>query len=218
MSLALLLGPQLRAFADAGMEVLAASAPGPWADELPKWGVRHIPLAHTTRSVAIGEDAQAVVELVRMFRRLRPDIVHTHNPKPGVYGRVAAGLAGVPIVVNTVHGLYATPEDGPFRKAAVYGLERLASACSQAELVQNIEDVATLERLRVPRRKLVLLGNGVDLERFRPRGPDATAWARREFGVSADRSWRAWWAGSSGRRASVSFSTQLAGCDDHGPT
>ena len=105
MSLVLLLGPQLRAFVQEGMEVVAVSAPGPWVGEMESWGIRHVPLKHATRSMAVGEDVMAFGELVRLFRRLRPDIVHTHNPKPGVYGRVAARLAGVPAVVNTVHGL-----------------------------------------------------------------------------------------------------------------
>jgi glycosyltransferase involved in cell wall biosynthesis len=110
----------------------------------------------------------ALGELWRLFRRLRPDIVHTHNPKPGLYGRVAARAAGVPGVVNTVHGLYASPEDPFARRALVYALERAASLCSGAELVQNPEDFEVLSRLGVPRDKLVLLGNGVDLQRFRP--------------------------------------------------
>jgi glycosyltransferase involved in cell wall biosynthesis len=121
--------------------------------------------------------------LVRMFRRLRPDIVHTHNPKPGVYGRLAARVAGVPVVVNTVHGLYATPTDPPLRRTLVYALERGVSMCSQAELIQNEEDLETLARLRVPARKLVLLGNGVDIERFRPR-PELAEAARRSMGVA----------------------------------
>jgi glycosyltransferase involved in cell wall biosynthesis len=182
MSLALLLGPQLRAFADAGMEVIGASAPGPYVRDLEAWGIRHEPVQHATRSNAVGQDVQALSELVRMFHRLRPDIVHTHNPKPGVYGRLAARVAGVPVVVNTVHGLYATPTDPPLRRTLVYALERGVSVCSQAELIQNEEDLETLARLRVPARKLVLLGNGVDIERFRPR-PELTEAARRSMGV-----------------------------------
>ncbi len=168
MSLVLLLGPQLRAFADAGMEVVGVSAPGPFVPQLEAWGIRHEPLRHATRSTALGEDAMAFVELWRLFRRLKPDIVHTHNPKPGLYGRVAARAAGVPGVVNTVHGLYASPEDSTSRRAAVYALERAASECSGAELVQNPEDFEVLARLGVSRDKLVLLGNGIDLRRFRP--------------------------------------------------
>lgn len=186
MSLALLLGPQLRALADAGMDVIGASAAGPWVDDLEAWGIRHEPLAHATRSVSVGSDVRALGELVRLFRRLRPDIVHTHNPKPGVYGRLAARLAGVPVVVNTVHGLYAGPDDPLLRRTLVYGVERAVSICSQAELVQSVEDIAVLEHLRVPTRKLHLLGNGIDLVRFQPR-PDQSDAARRSLGVERDK-------------------------------
>jgi glycosyltransferase involved in cell wall biosynthesis len=123
----------------------------------------------------------ALHELWRLFRRLKPDIVHTHNPKPGVYGRVAARAAGVRGVVNTVHGLYASPEDKASRKAVVYSLERAASVCSGAELVQNPDDLQVLAHLGVPSRKLVLLGNGVDLQRFRPETDEET---RREARVT----------------------------------
>jgi glycosyltransferase involved in cell wall biosynthesis len=186
ISLALLLGPQLEAFAAAGMEVIGASATGPFVEQLERRGITHVPLRHATRSVSPGHDLLALVELERLFRRLRPDIVHTHNPKPGLYGRLAARAAGVPGIVNTVHGLYAAPEDPWPRKAIVYALERIASACSQVELVQNPEDVATLRRLGVPAGKLELLGNGVDLDRFRPR-PSASEVekARRSLGVDS---------------------------------
>jgi glycosyltransferase involved in cell wall biosynthesis len=187
ISLALLLGPQLRAFAEAGMEVIGASAPGPWVADLESWGIRHQPLLHATRAVAPGQDALALSELVRLFRRLEPDIVHTHTPKAGLYGRVAARLARVPVVVNTVHGLYAASSDPLLRRVAVYGLERLATTCSDAEFVQNPEDLSVLGRLGVPARKLTLLGNGVDLERFHPRTPEVAVSARRLLGVGDDR-------------------------------
>jgi glycosyltransferase involved in cell wall biosynthesis len=187
MSLALLLGPQLRAFAEAGMEVVGVSAPGPFVPQLEAWGIRHEPLRHATRSLSVGHDVMALGELWRLFRRLKPDIVHTHNPKPGLYGRVAARAAGVPAVVNTVHGLYASPEDPLSRRAVVYTLERAASLCSGAELVQNPEDLEVLARLGVPRDKLVLLGNGIDLQRF---GPVADANRRRRaralLGIDGD--------------------------------
>ena len=128
----------------------------------------------------------ALGELWRLFRRLRPDIVHTHNTKPGLYGRVAARAAGVRGVVNTVHGLYASPEDRMSRRAVVYALERAASLCSGAELVQNPEDMQVLARLGVPRDKLVLLGNGVDLQRFHPEtNEQRRRQARAALGVDA---------------------------------
>jgi glycosyltransferase involved in cell wall biosynthesis/ribosomal protein S18 acetylase RimI-like enzyme len=186
ISLELLLGPQLEAFGRAGFEVVGASAPGPYVDALARRGVGHVALRHATRSVAPFEDGQALFELVGLLRRLRPAIVHTHNPKPGLYGRVAARIAGVPVVVNTLHGLYALPEDPGPKRAFVYALERLAATCSQAELVQNPEDVIVLRRLGVPETKLAVLGNGIDLSRFDPAsiGTDDKEVARLELGAT----------------------------------
>lgn len=186
MSLDWLLGPQLRAFAAAGYEVVGMSAPGGHVAALEAAGMRHVAVRNATRAMDPVRDVRAVAELVRAFRTLRPDIVHTHNPKPGVYGRVAARIAEVPVVVNTVHGLYALPGDPFAKRAVVYGLERLAATCSQAELVQNPEDVETLARIGVPRSKLAVLGNGVDLARFDPGAvaPGTRARLRAEWGVS----------------------------------
>ncbi|MET0901887.1 MAG: glycosyltransferase, partial [Acidimicrobiales bacterium] len=99
-----------------------------------------------------------------------------------------ARLARVPVVVNTVHGLYALPDDPWPKRAVVYGLERAASTCSHAELLQNAEDLPTLRRLRVPADRLTILGNGIDLERFDPATvppADRTA-ARAELGARDD--------------------------------
>lgn len=49
-------------------------------------------------------DLWALFQLVLLMRRLRPDIVHTHTAKAGALGRIAARLAGVPVVVHTFHG------------------------------------------------------------------------------------------------------------------
>ncbi len=185
MSLAWLLAPQLEAFGRAGYEVIGVSAPGPFTGALEASGIRHVGLSHATRSMAPAHDAAATVELYRLLRRLRPDILHTHNPKPGWYGRPAGRLARVPVVVNTVHGLYAAPDDPWPKRIAVYGLERTAAAFSDGELVQNPEDVEVLRRLRVPASRIRVLGNGIDLVRFDPDrfGPVERTAARSALGA-----------------------------------
>ena len=167
ISLELLLGPQLSAFVEAGYDVVGVSAPGPFVEQIEARGVRHVPLANATRAMAPHKDLLALNELRSLFKDLRPAIVHTHNPKPGLYGRMAAKAAKVPCIVNTVHGLYALPDDRLAKRSVVYTLERIASTCSDAELVQNPEDLTTLrDTLKMPRSKLSLLGNGVDMSRF----------------------------------------------------
>ena len=53
--------------------------------------------------IAPRHDLSAVRELVRLFRQLRPDVVHTHQSKAGVLGRIAARLAGAPVIIHGVH-------------------------------------------------------------------------------------------------------------------
>ena len=169
MSLELLLRRQLDAIVAAGAEVTGISAPGPWANVLTAGGIRHVALPASTRERSLRADLRAAAQLWRHLRAERPTVLHTHNPKPGLYGRVVGRLAGVPIVVNTVHGLYATDDDPLAKRLLVYGLEAVASRFSDAELVQNPEDVETIVRHHLAARgKVHLLGNGIDLARFRP--------------------------------------------------
>ena len=184
----LLLG-QLRRLAAEGYEVTGISAPGPHAAALEAAGIRFLPWRNATRAWNPVADARALAELVALLRRERFDLVHTHNPKPGVLGRVAARLAGTPLVVNTVHGLYATPEDRLRKRAAVLGLEWLAGRCSDLELYQSEEDLRWARRLRLARKgRSHLLGNGTDTGHFDPaRVPAERAAAlRRELGLPAD--------------------------------
>jgi glycosyltransferase involved in cell wall biosynthesis len=187
LSLALLLLPQLVAFREAGYDVVGVSAAGEHVRDLEATGIRHIALERSTRAADLRADVAAARDFLAVCRRLRPDIVHTHNPKPGIYGRLDARLARVPAIVNTVHGLYAQPNDPTYRRAVVYGLERIAATCSDAELVQNPEDLPVLRKLGIPDRKLQLLGNGVDLARFDPdRHLDARSQVRHELGIDDD--------------------------------
>jgi glycosyltransferase involved in cell wall biosynthesis len=185
MSLALLLLPQLVGIREAGFEVIGVSAPGAYVRGIEAAGIRHVALVTSTRATDVRSDLAAAREFFRLCRELRPDIVHTHNPKPGVYGRISARSAGVPVVVNTVHGLYAQPQDPRTKRAVVYGLERVAATCSDMEFVQSVEDLQTLKRLGIPERRLRLLGNGIDLNRFDPaRHADARRVVRDGLGVA----------------------------------
>ena len=172
-SLWYLLRPQLRAVVERGGTVTGISAPGPCVPALAGDGVRHLALRSSTRGWSLTADLRAAAELWRILRRERFDVLHTHNPKPGVYGRIVGRLARVPLVVNTNHGLYIS-EGRRLRTALVLALEGLAARFSHIELVQNVEDMDRLTRWHLNSAKRTrLLGNGVDLERFRP--PDDAA-------------------------------------------
>jgi glycosyltransferase involved in cell wall biosynthesis/ribosomal protein S18 acetylase RimI-like enzyme len=184
-----LLMPQLRRLREEGFDVTAISAPGPWRDEIEAEGIRFLPWPHATRSWDPSSDARAFGELIGILRRERFDLVHTHTPKAGILGRIAARAMGVPAIVNTVHGLYATPHDPFHRRAGVLAVERIAAWCSDLELYQSHEDLRWARRIGlVRRRRSALLGNGCDLSVFDPDRVPAKRRAslRRELGIPED--------------------------------
>jgi glycosyltransferase involved in cell wall biosynthesis len=184
MSLALLLATELAVDVDAGHEVLGMSAPGRYVEQVERLGVRHVALPSLTRSWDLRSDLRATRELWQALRRERPDVLHTHNPKTGVIGRVLGRLARVPVVVNTCHGLWAGPGDPLAKRALVLTVEGAAAQLSHAELYQNAADRRALRRV-VPARRARVVGNGVDLQRFRF-DPGGRARLRAEWGVGPD--------------------------------
>lgn len=174
------------ALKEAGFEVTVICAEGPWTGDLKASGIRHIAWPGATRSWNLRSDAAAFISLVSILRRERFDIVHTHTPKAGVMGRMAARVARVPRVVNTVHGFYATPEDHWVRRSLVLGAEAIAARFSDAELFQSAEDLRwALARRVTPARKAELTRGGVDLGWFDPEQSSGDQ-IRRELGISPD--------------------------------
>lgn len=188
-SLYYLVLPQMLDVLAGGGKAVGISAPGPYVGELARLGIEHRPLPSSTRSFSLGGDLRAAIELWSVLRSEHIDVLHTHNPKPGLYGRVLGRLAGIPVIVHTTHGLYATAEDRLLKRAAVYLAEALAARFSDAELVQNPEDLRLMNRYHIiPRGHGMLLGNGVDLTRFDPaRVEESTrATLRRSLDIGPD--------------------------------
>ena len=84
--------------------VLAAHGSGPLTDAASAAGVRFVPLRHVRRPISPWQDLRGLLELHRLCRRERPDILHTNSSKAGVLGCLAGFLAGVPVRVFTAHG------------------------------------------------------------------------------------------------------------------
>jgi len=159
---------QMRSLREEGYEIVAISSPSSFAPAIEAAGFRHIAIP-ITRNITPIADLISLWRLWRVMRREGFAIVHTHTPKAGLLGQLAARLAGVPLVINTVHGFYLHSGMGPIARRIYLLLEKLAAACSDRILSQNAEDIETAVRERVcSREKIKLLGNGIDLTRFTP--------------------------------------------------
>jgi glycosyltransferase involved in cell wall biosynthesis len=112
-------------------------------------------------------DAKAMALLWSLMRRYRPHIVHTHTAKAGLLGRLAARLAGVPIVVHTFHGHVLHGYYGPVRNWALRRMERSLAWLSDRLVTVSEQVKQDLVRYGVAgANKIIVIPLGLDLEPF----------------------------------------------------
>lgn len=178
LSLTLFRGPLIRTMVEAGHRVIGC-APDPdpsVTDALAAMGARfeHYPLERTgTNPLA---DLRTVVSLVRLFRRLRPDVVLAYTQKPMIYGGIAARGAGVPAFFPMVTGLgyVFTDGDGPSRRllrTITRNLFRIGLRRAEVIFFFNPDDASEFRRCRIvngTQRLVRVNGSGIDLGHYRP--------------------------------------------------
>lgn len=110
------------------------------------------------------------LNLCRLYRRLKPDIVLHFTPKPNIYGAMAAAVLGIPSI-NNIAGLGSTFSNIGWTTRMIRILYRLAMRFPRKVFFQNPEDLEIFVREGLVMREKVdrLPGSGVDTERFRPR-------------------------------------------------
>lgn len=124
-------------------------------------------------------DLRALFALWWLFRRVRPQIVHTHTAKAGTLGRLAAVLAGVPIRVHTFHGHVFRGYFGPWRSALFLSIERLLARITTRVVAISSSQATELSRLLWLRpQRIAVVPLGLELAHFVSADADA---ARRRF-------------------------------------
>ncbi|HXW97749.1 MAG TPA: glycosyltransferase family 4 protein [Gemmatimonadales bacterium] len=160
---------------EAGYEVHVATPDHPRRREIESAGLRFHPISMTRSSARPIAELGTLFALRRLYRSLRPDLVHHVTHKPVLYGSLAARMAGVPAVVNAVSGLgYAFVAEGAraaVRRELMLRLYRVAFGHPRSAVIfQNQDDVALFQSVGAVREDQVVLipGSGVDLTQFQP--------------------------------------------------
>ena len=163
-----LLLPLVDRLSEDGYSVSAACADGRFARELSGKGyvVHTLPM---TRSVAPLAIMRSTWALYRLIRRERYDVVHVHTPVAAAVGRIAATMAGTPIVLYTAHGFYFHDGMAPWAARITRCAERVLGHMTDFLFTQSAEDAQTaiLEKISSA-QKVTWISNGVDLDRFAP--------------------------------------------------
>jgi glycosyltransferase involved in cell wall biosynthesis len=136
-------------------------------------GGRYVALAHMRRRLDPREDLLGLLELVRLMRRLGPDIVHVNSSKAGVLGRLAAALARVPVRVFTVHGWAFKAHDGIAAAAYLWADRLMRPLTTRTICVAESERAAGLRAHTCGAGNTVVIRNGVEHDRV-PGAPPRT--------------------------------------------
>jgi glycosyltransferase involved in cell wall biosynthesis/ribosomal protein S18 acetylase RimI-like enzyme len=127
-------------------------------------------------------DLTGLFRLSKFLRCQRYAIVHTHTSKGGFIGRLAARLAGVPVIVHTVHGFAFHENSSTISRIAYSGLERLASRwCHRIVSVSEFHQRWAVELGICPPHHIQAIPNGITPARQSE--PWVPAAVRRELGV-----------------------------------
>lgn len=155
-----------------------------------KQGVRLISLDPMVRRIDPVSDFKTLLTLLRLFMKEKPDIVHTHTSKAGILGRLAAGLARVPIIIHTPHGHVFW---GHFRKifsAVFFIIEKLMEPMTDRFIALTKGEKKDYLKLALTRKeKVETIHSGVDVRRFIDAQIDAPPDASKkksQVGVSPD--------------------------------
>jgi glycosyltransferase involved in cell wall biosynthesis len=159
---------------------------GSMYDRVHDLGLRTVVIPELGREIEPANDISTVLKLYRVMRRERPDIVHTHTSKAGFVGRVAARLAGVPIVFHTFHGHVLKGYFGPVKSRLFVEIERFCAKLSDRILTLSTHLREELVDLRVTSRDHVtVVPLGLELGRFANQERHSGN-LRKELGIAAE--------------------------------
>ncbi|MFH4875577.1 glycosyltransferase family 4 protein [Staphylococcus cohnii] len=150
-----------------GAEVHCVCTSGNKKKELQKQGV----IVHDIkidRKISLLGNIKSIYRMLKLFKKLKPDIVHTHTPVASVLGRIAAKLAKVPNIIYTAHGFYF--HDGMSKKTyfIYFHIEKIiGKICTDYIFTQSREDYLTAKKNNFLRKKkqnnYFHISNGIDL-------------------------------------------------------
>lgn len=179
---------QAKYFAEKGYEVLQISADGPELNDVKKFEkVRHV-IVPFTRQITPIQDLKCLLQLIGIFKKEKPDIVHTQTPKAGLLGMMAAKFCKVPFRLHTVGGLPLMETKGVKRKLLIQIEKITYNAAHKVLPNSNMLAEWMVNNGMIKQHKLEVLGqgssNGIDTAFYAEQSvPKTKAALRREYNI-----------------------------------
>ena len=143
------------------------------------------------RSIKPISNIKSIIDMYKLFKNEKPDIVHVHTPIAAVLGRIAAKLSKVDSIVYTAHGFYFHENMNKFTYNIFLNIEKvMAKYFTDFIFTQSKEDKDTaLENGFIEEDKIISIGNGVDVwSKFNPSNVDLLEIEaiRHDLGINKD--------------------------------
>ena len=150
-------------------EVVAVSSPDVELKTIEeREGVRTIAVA-MERHISLLKDVKSLLQMIRVFKKEKPDIVHSITPKAGLVSMLAAWICRVPVRMHTYTGLVFPTTTGMKQKVLI-AMDRLLCACATYINPEGQGVANDLRRFSITKKPLHIIGNG------NVRGIDADYW------------------------------------------
>ncbi len=163
---------------------IATSSGGELWERAERGGIRMVALRRFRETISPLNDLFVLWQLLRLMRRERFTIVHTHTAKGGFLGRMAARIRRVPVVVHTIHAFSFHPHMSRVRRRVYLALERFARGPTDAFVaVAPRVALEAVEHRVAPPGRITVVPSAVDLDDV-PDGIDLPS--RSRLGVPAD--------------------------------
>lgn len=151
-----------------GFDVMFACSPSDGCADIAAEGFRFVP-NYISRAFSVRKHLKSMIDTYKMLRREQVDILHVHTPVASLIARPMAALAGIPVVIYTVHGFYFHENMSWYKRWPHIIAEWLAARFTDFMFMVSAEDAATAQRLHImPASKMLTIYNGVDMDHFDP--------------------------------------------------
>ncbi len=153
---------------------------------LKEQGVDYLILDDMSRSINIFKDLKTLFKIMKIIRKFKPDIVHTHASKSGALGRLAAILMKTPIIVHTFHGHVFHSYFGKLKTQIYIFIEKfLAKRSSAIIAISKLQKKELVEKFKICNpSKVSVIPLGFDLKRFQNNVVQNRSIFRQEFNLS----------------------------------
>ena len=150
---------------EAGYEVHGVCSVSKYREKLESQGL----IVHDVkidRAINIKSNVKSIVNLIRVFKKIKPDIVHVHTPVAAVLGRIAAKISGVPNIIYTAHGFYFHENMTKNKYLLFFYIEKyMGRYFTDYIFSQSKEDYKLAKKFKFQKNNRYLyIGNGVDLD------------------------------------------------------